>query len=89
MNQSGLYAYTVPSAGLSLVQTVHENSQFFTPRQIESARLARDLYQILGCPSYSDFISIVRNKILPNVSITVKDVEHAEKIFGKELGFTR
>jgi hypothetical protein len=45
MNQSGLYAYTVPSSGLSLVQTVHENSQFFTPRQIESAKLAIDLYQ--------------------------------------------
>jgi hypothetical protein len=24
--------------------------------------------------------------LLPNVSITIKDVEHAEKIFGKELG---
>jgi hypothetical protein len=40
----------------------------------------------LVCPSYSDFIAIVKNQSLPNVSITVKDVEHAEKIFGNESG---
>jgi hypothetical protein len=76
----------VPSAGLSLVQTVHENSQFFTPIEIELIKLARDIYYMIGCPSYSDFIAIVKNKLLPNVNITVKDVKHAEKIFGKELG---
>jgi hypothetical protein len=86
MNQAGLYAYVVPSVGLSLVQTIHENSQFFTPRQIESAKLARDLYEMIGRPSYTDFIAIVKNNLLPNINITVKDVEHAERIFGKELG---
>jgi hypothetical protein len=86
MNQAGLHAYVVPSAGLSLVQTVHENSQFFTLRQIESAKLARDLYEMIGCPSYTDFIAIVKNNLLPNINIPVKDVEHAERIFGKELG---
>jgi hypothetical protein len=75
MNQAGLYAYVVPSFGLSLVQTVHENSQFFTPRQIESAKLARDLYEMIGRPSYTDFIAIVKNNLLPNINITVKDVE--------------
>jgi uncharacterized short protein YbdD (DUF466 family) len=75
MNQAGLYAYVVPSFGLSLVQTVHENSQFFTPRQIESSKLARDLYEMIGCPSYNDYIAIVKNNLLPNINITVKDVE--------------
>jgi hypothetical protein len=81
MNQAGLYAYVVPSAGLSLVQTVHENSQFFTPRQIESAKLARDLYEMIGHPSYTDFIANVKNYLLPSIKITAKDVEHAERIF--------
>jgi hypothetical protein len=41
---------------------------------------------MIGHPSYTDFIAIVKNNLLPSINITVKDVEHAERIFGKELG---
>jgi hypothetical protein len=41
---------------------------------------------MLGRPSYNDFLAIVRNNLLPNANITIKDVMHAETIFGKELG---
>jgi hypothetical protein len=47
MNQAGLYAYMVPPSGLSLVQTISENSLFFTPRQIEAAKCARNLYEMI------------------------------------------
>jgi hypothetical protein len=86
MSQAGLYTYTAPPTGLSLVQTVSENSQFFTPRQIEAAKLARNMYEMIGRPSYGDFIAIIKNNLLPNANITIKDVDHAERIFGKELG---
>jgi hypothetical protein len=86
MNQAGLYAHMVPPAGLSLVQTINENSQFFTPRQIEAAKRARNLYEMIGRPSYADFMTIIRNSLLQNVNVTLRDVEHAERIFGKELG---
>jgi hypothetical protein len=86
MNQAGLYAYVVPPIGLSLVQTINENSQFLTPRQIEVAKRARNLYEMIGRPSYADFMEIIKNSLLPNVNITIKDVEYVERLFGKELG---
>jgi hypothetical protein len=86
MNHAGPYAHMVTPGGLSLVQTINENSQFFTPRQIEAAKRARNLYEMVGRPSYADFVAIIKNNLLPNVNITIKDVEHAERICGKELG---
>jgi hypothetical protein len=86
MNQAGLYAYMVPPCGLSLVQTINENSLFFTQRQIEAAQRVRNLYEMIGGPSYTDFMAIIKNSLLQNINITVKDVEHAERILGKELG---
>jgi hypothetical protein len=64
MNQAGLYTHVGASAGLSLVQTVRENSQFVTPRQIESAKIVRDLYEMIICPTYTDFTAIVKNNFV-------------------------
>ena len=86
LQQAGLYAFEVPIDGTGLVQTITENEQFFTPRQIEMAKQARNLYEMIGRPSYNDFISIIKNNMLPHTNITIKDVMHAETIFGKELG---
>jgi hypothetical protein len=86
MNKARLYAYKVPVQGTNLIQTVSENTQFFTPRQIEMAKQARNLHQMIGRPSHNDFLGIVKNNLLPNANITIKDVMHAMSIFGKELG---
>jgi hypothetical protein len=86
MNPSGLYVFKAPHLGLSLVQTIHENSKFLKPRQIESAKRARDLYKMIGQPSSVDFIAIIKNNLLPNVDISVKDIKNAQRIFGKDLG---
>jgi hypothetical protein len=85
MSPSGLYVYKAPDLGLSLVQTITENCRFLTPRQIEAASHARDLYEMIGQPSYANFMAIVQNKPLPpNVDISVKEVENAQRIFGKD-----
>ena len=68
------------------MQNIKENSQLFTPRQIEAANCARNLCEMIGQPSYADFVAIIKNSLLPSVNITIKDVEHAERIFGNELG---
>jgi uncharacterized short protein YbdD (DUF466 family) len=86
MTPAGLYAFKVPLEGTALVQTVSENLQFYTPRQIEMAKQARSLYEMIGCPSYDDFVAIIKNNLLPHANVTTKDILHAEKIFGKELG---
>jgi hypothetical protein len=86
MNDIGLYAYSVSFEGLTHVETIEENGQFFLQRQIESAKSARSLYEMIGRPPYQDFLGIVKNNLLPNISISVNDIMNAEKIFGKDLG---
>jgi hypothetical protein len=86
MNPLGLYVYKAPDLGLSLAQTINENCKYFTPRQIEAAKRSRDLYEMIGRPSYADFMTIIQNNLLPNVDISFKDVENAQRIFGKDLG---
>jgi hypothetical protein len=68
------------------VQTVEENQQSFTPRQILQAKQARELYEIIERPSYNYFLAIVKNKLLLHTKITPRDILHAKAIFGKDLG---
>ena len=86
MTPEGLYGCCVCQSGLSLVQTVEENKSMFSPRQISKAKNARDLYHMIGRPSYQDFMGIVKNNLLLNNGVTIEDVAHAEQIFGKDLG---
>jgi hypothetical protein len=46
MNQADPYAHVVTPIELNLVQPVDKNSQFFTPRQIEAEKLARNIYEL-------------------------------------------
>jgi hypothetical protein len=84
LNQAGLCPHVVIPIELNLVQTVDENTRYFTPRQIEAAKLARNTYDMIGRPSYTGFIAIIKNNLLPNIDVSIKDVAHAERIFGKE-----
>jgi hypothetical protein len=76
----------VPSKGVSLIQTVAENGKFFTPRQIAQAKMAQDLYAMIGRPSKNDFMGIVNNNLLLNSPITGQDITNAETIFGRDVG---
>jgi hypothetical protein len=86
LTPGGLYAFRVPSNSMSLVQTVAENGKFFTPRQIAQAKVARDLYAMIGRPSKNDFMGIINNNLLLNSPITAQDITNAETIFGKDIG---
>ena len=86
VTKEGLYAHRVPINGISMVQTVKENEELFTLRQVGKARKARELYEMIGRPSYRDFVGIIQNNLLLNARITVEDINHAEHIFGKDLG---
>ena len=54
---SGLHNLERPDgeSGSTFVQTVKENMKIFTKRQIKSASKARELYEMLQCPSQLDF----------------------------------
>jgi hypothetical protein len=72
--------------GSMFVQNFEENQQLFTLWQILQARKARELYEMVGRPSYNDFLAIVKNNLLLRDKTTPWDILHTEAIFGKDLG---
>jgi hypothetical protein len=91
-NARGLYYYqpkydtTKSSVNNAFVESVEENSQFYTPRQVERAKLARQVYDTLGTPSVKDFKTIVNTNAIHNLPVTIEDINIAEKIFGPDIG---
>ena len=69
-----------------LLNTVEENKTFYTQRQFERAKRARDLYHALGTPSINDFKAILRMNTVTNNPVTTEDIKIAESIFGKDIG---
>jgi hypothetical protein len=51
--------YTTNSTEYQFMTTVQENKVFFTERQFQRAKKARDLYNALGSPSVKDFKAIL------------------------------
>ena len=85
----GLYTYKPNEHVLNktiLLQTVKENKQFYTNRQIARANLARKLYHNIGTPSIADFKAIIRMNAISNCPITIEDINIAEHIYGKDIG---
>ena len=73
---SGLHILERPNgdSGSTFVQMVEGNMKMFTNRQIKSATKARELYEMLQCPSQLDFDTTFRTN-------TIKDC----KCFGAVL----
>ena len=60
------------------VSTTQENTKVFTPREVNNAKKARGLYQVLGTPSITDFKAIVRSNTSKNCPVTLKHINTAE-----------
>jgi len=69
-----------------IVSSVAENRLGFTDRQFEHAKRARSLYHAAGCPTVVKFKQLLRQNIIQDCPVTVKDVNIAEKIFGPDIG---
>jgi hypothetical protein len=69
-----------------MITTVKENKLGYTQRQFQSAKRARRLYHIVGCPTIENFKHILRQNIIKNCPVTPEDVNIAEKIFGGNIG---
>ena len=70
---SGLHILERPDgeSGSTFVQTVKENMKMFTERQIKSAAKARELYEILQCPSQLDFDTTLRTNAIKGCNVTL------------------
>jgi hypothetical protein len=89
--QPGLYKYcprkcNQPAVPGSFIQTVEENKKFYTEREVQRARKARELYHALGSPSLKDFKAIITMNGIGNNPVTIEDIGIAEKIFGADVG---
>jgi hypothetical protein len=87
---NNLYVYKPPIKNryikAQLLNTVEENRNFYTQRQFDRAKRARDLYHALGTPSINDFKAMLRMNSITNNPITTEDIKIAENIFGADIG---
>ena len=85
MHSSGLHYYDPKDHEFTFVNTVSENLQGYTKRQVKGAELAKVLYSNLGYPSMKDFRWIIQSNQIKDCPVTVEDVDTAHKIFGKDI----
>ena len=72
-----------------MVNTVRENYEGCTKHDLEKAKEARRLQGMIGNPTEREFIGMVREKLIANCPITVRDVDNANRIFGPDLANLR
>jgi hypothetical protein len=86
----GLYIYNPflkeEDNNYQFVNAVEENKLFYTSRQFERAKRARELYNTLGTPSLKDFKTIIQMNFIKDNPVTIEDVNIAENIFGQDIG---
>lgn len=68
------------------IESVEENMKFFSPRQIERAKRAREFFHTLLTPSTQDFKKILSSNLISNCPVTVEDAQLAEQIYGPDIG---
>ena len=86
---SGLHVLDVNDsrshASYAFVETVSENMQLFTKRQITSAQQAPDLQAGLGFPSVQDYQWIVKTNMLKDCPVVSQDVDVALKVWDRQV----
>lgn len=85
LHRSGLHIYDPKMEQLTFVNTVEQNMQAFTKRQIASAHEAKSLYAKLAYPSIKDFEWTVISNQIQDCPITKNDIENAQAIWGKDV----
>jgi hypothetical protein len=86
MHKCGLHYYDPRNEKhLAFVNTVSENKEGFTKRQIKSAELAPTLYKTLSYPSMKDFKWVIQSNQIKDCPVTVKYIDVDLKIWGKNI----
>jgi hypothetical protein len=87
----GLYAYNPfeESNNYQFITTMEENRKFYTERQFQRAKKARELYYSLRTPSLKDFKTMVTMNFIKNNPISLEDIKLAKSILAQILGALR
>ena len=85
MHKDILHYHDSRNREITLVQTVQENEEGYSQRQIKDAKKACDLYAKVRYPSARDFKNIISNNLILNCPVTASDVVCADKIYGRDI----
>ena len=85
MYQDGLHYHNNKNREITLVQTVQENEEGYSQRQIQDAKKARYLYVKVVYPSARYFENIISKNLILNCPVTASDVARADKSYGKYI----
>lgn len=75
--------------GYSFVNSVADNKGKYTDRQVDGANLAKRVYELVGRPSHSLFLKMIRHNQLANCPVTVDDANRALDIYGTNVDALR
>ena len=67
---------------LQFLQSVQENKQHYSQRQIAGADTARHIQAAIGFPGTTAFTNIIRNNLVRNSTITPDGIFRADRIYG-------
>jgi hypothetical protein len=70
---------------LMLVNTVRENFEGYSRHEVEKAKEARRIQGMIANPTEKEFAGMVREQLLTNCPVTVRDIDNANRIFGPDL----
>ena len=68
-----------------MINTVAENQEGYSKRQVEQAKAARKLQAIVGNPSTRDLKAMLNSNQLMNCPVTAEHVDRAEKSMAQVL----
>ncbi len=74
---------------LMLVNTVRGKFEGYTCHKVERAREVQHIQGIIANPTEREFAGIVREQLLTNCPVTVRDIDNANQIFGPDLANLR
>jgi hypothetical protein len=74
---------------LMLVNTVRGNFQGYTCHKVDMAREAQRIQGMIANPTEREFAGMVREQLLTNCPVTVRDIDNANQIFGPDVANLR
>ena len=69
---------------INIVQTVNENEQMFTPRQLKHSKKAQCAYVMMGRLSIYTFKNAIQ-KMITNCPVSIDDVKRAIHIYMEKI----
>ncbi len=89
----GLHYHNVPdpesNIELMLMSTVRGNFERYTCHKVKRAREVQRIQSMIANPTEREYAGMVREQLLTNCPVTVRDIDNANQFFGPDLADLR